>query len=81
MNGHSGAVGNTETNCYEEVDGNVSNELTVQEKIESITNMLDSMISENGKKGKSQYGYLNAKGRRSLKRLQYFLNDIGELNE
>jgi len=41
---------------------------------------LDEMISLNGKKGKSKYGYLNSEGRRNLKRLSKFLNDVGESN-
>jgi hypothetical protein len=87
MNGHSDVVGaeengtitfNTETNCYEEVDGNV--EVTFEDKLESIQRMLDEMISLNGKKGKSKFGYLNTRGRRSLKRLSKFLNEIGDTN-
>ena len=85
MNGHSDLVGgledgtinfNEEEQCYEEVDGNV--EVTFETKLESIQLMLDEMISLNGKKGKSKFGYLNTKGRRSLKRLSKFLNEIGE---
>jgi len=39
------------------------------------------MINLNGKKGKSKNGWLNTRGRRNLKRLQKFLNEIGELHE
>ena len=85
MNGHSDLVGgledgtinfNEEEQCYEEVDGNV--EITFETKLQNMQRTLDEMISLNGKKGKSKFGNLNAKGRRSLKRLSKFLNDIGE---
>jgi len=67
---------NEQEQCYEEVDGNV--EVTFETKLQNMQRTLDEMISLNGKKGKSKFGYLNAKGRRSLKRLSKFLNDIGE---
>ena len=70
---------NEDEHCYEEVDGNVA--VTFETKLESIQRMLDEMISLNGKKGKSKFGYLNTKGRRSLKRLSKFLNEIGDVNE
>ena len=85
MNGHSDLVGgledgtinfNEEEQCYEEVDGNV--EITFETKLQNMQHTLDEMISLNGKKGKSKFGYLNTKGRRSLKRLSKFLNEIGE---
>ena len=88
MNGHSDLVGgvedgtitfNEQEQCYEEVDGNV--QVTFEVKLQNMQNMLDEMISLNGKAGKSKFGYLNTKGRRSLKRLSKFLNDIGEVNE
>ena len=67
---------NEEEQCYEEVDGNV--EVTFETKLQNMQRTLDEMISLNGKKGKSKFGYLNTKGRRSLKRLSKFLNEIGE---
>ena len=67
---------NEEEQCYEEVDGNV--EVTFETKLQNMQQTLDEMISLNGKKGKSKFGYLNTKGRRSLKRLSKFLNEIGE---
>tara|TARA_R110002051_G_scaffold171933_1_gene242365 strand:- start:476 stop:748 length:273 start_codon:yes stop_codon:yes gene_type:complete len=85
MNGHSDLVGgvedgtinfNEQEQCYEEVDGNV--EITFETKLQNMQHTLDEMISLNGKKGKSKFGYLNTKGRRSLKRLSKFLNEIGE---
>ena len=88
MNGHSDVVGaeedgtitfNTETNCYEEVDGNV--EVTFETKLINMQLMLDDMISLNGKKGKSKVGFLNTRGRRNLMRLQKFLTEVGELHE
>jgi len=87
MNGHSDVVGaeedgtitfNTETNCYEEVDGNV--EVTFETKLQNMKAMLDDMINLNGKKGKSKNGWLNTRGRRNLKRLSKFLNEIGDTN-
>ena len=60
----------------DDVDGNV--QVTFEVKLQNMQNMLDEMISLNGKKGKSKFGYLNTKGRRSLKRLSKFLNEIGE---
>ena len=85
MNGHSDLVGgledgtinfNEEEQCYEEVDGIV--EITFETKLQNMQQTLDERISLNGKKGKSKFGNLNAKGRRSLKRLSKFLNEIGE---
>ena len=70
---------NEEEQCYEEVDGNV--EVTFETKLQNMQRTLDEMISLNGKKGKSKFGYLNTKGRRSLKRLSKFLNEIGDVNE
>ena len=69
---------NEEEQCYEEVDGNV--EVTFETKLQNMQQTLDEMISLNGKKGKSKFGNLNAKGRRSLKRLSKFLNEIGDTN-
>ena len=60
----------------DDVDGNV--EITFETKLQNMQRTLDEMISLNGKKGKSKFGNLNAKGRRSLKRLSKFLNEIGE---
>ena len=88
MNGHSDVVGaeedgtitfNTDTNCYEEVDGNV--QVTFEAKLHNMQLMLDDMISLNGKKGKSKVGFLNTRGRRNLMRLQKFLHEIGEAHE
>ena len=85
MNGHSDLVGgvedgtinfNEQEQCYEEVDGNV--QVTFEAKLQNMQHMLDEMINLNGKAGKSKFGYLNTKGRRCLKRLSKFLNDIGE---
>ena len=88
MNGHSDVVGaeedgtitfNTETNCYEEVDGNV--QVTIEQKIINCQHIIDDMTSLNGKKGKSKFGFVNAVGRRNLKRISKLLNEIGELHE
>jgi len=69
---------NEQEQCYEEVDGNV--QVTFETKLQNMQRILDEMISLNGKKGKSKYGYLNSEGRRNLKRLSKFLNDVGESN-
>ena len=63
----------------DDVDGNV--EVTFETKLINMKAMLDDMINLNGKKGKSKNGWLNTRGRRNLKRLQKFLNEIGELHE
>ena len=60
----------------DDVDGNV--EITFETKLQNMQRTLDEMISLNGRKGKSKFGYLNTKGRRSLKRLSKFLYEIGE---
>ena len=69
---------NEDEHCYEEVDGNV--EVTFETKLQNMKAMLDDMINLNGKKGKSKNGWLNTRGRRNLKRLQKFLNEIGDTN-
>jgi len=85
---------NEQEQCYEEVNqtqfifdddqdkvvpnGNV--QVTFETKLQNMQRILDEMISLNGKKGKSKYGYLNSEGRRNLKRLSKFLNDVGESN-
>ena len=63
----------------DDVDGNV--QVTIETKIINCQHIIDDMISLNGKKGKSKNGWLNTRGRRNLKRLQKFLNEIGELHE
>ena len=69
---------NEDEHCYEEVDGNV--EVTFETKLINMKAMLDDMINLNGKKGKSKNGWLNTRGRRNLKRLSKFLNEIGDTN-
>ena len=87
MNGHSDLVGgvedgtinfNEQEQCNEEVDGNV--QVTFEDKLKQHQRILDEMINLNGKAGKSKFGFLNSQGRRNLKRLSSFLNDIGEDN-
>ena len=87
MNGHSDLVGgvedgtinfNEQEQCYEEVDGNV--QVPFEDKLKQHQRILDEMINLNGKAGKSKFGFLNSQGRRNLKRLSSFLNDIGEDN-
>ena len=60
----------------DDVNGNV--EVTFETKLQNMQHTLDEMISLNGRKGKSKFGWLNTKGRRSLKRLSKFLYEIGE---
>lgn len=62
----------------DDVDGNV--QVTFETKLQNMKAMLDDMINLNGKKGKSKNGWLNTRGRRNLKRLQKFLNEIGDTN-
>tara|TARA_B100000809_G_scaffold79039_1_gene76998 strand:+ start:101 stop:427 length:327 start_codon:yes stop_codon:yes gene_type:complete len=63
----------------DDVDGNV--QVTIETKIINCQHIIDDMISLNGKKGKSKFGFVNAVGRRNLKRISKLLNEIGELNE
>ena len=63
----------------DDVDGNV--QVTIETKIINCQHIIDDMISLNGKKGKSKFGFVNAVGRRNLKRISKLLDEIGELNE
>jgi len=60
----------------DEPDGNV--QITIEQKIINCQHILDDMISLNGKKGRSKFGFINTTGRRNLKRISKLLNDIGE---
>ena len=60
----------------DEPNGNV--QITVKQRLETIQKILDVMQNLNGKKGKSKYGFVNTNGRRQLKRIGQFLNEIGE---
>ena len=62
-----------------EPNGNV--QITVKQRLETIQEILDTMQNLNGKKGKSKYGFVNTNGRRQLKRIGQFLNELGEVNE
>ena len=62
-----------------EPNGNV--QITVKQRLETIQEILDTMQNLNGKKGKSKYGFVNTNGRRQLKRIGQFLNELGEKNE
>ena len=61
---------------FDEPNGNV--QITVEQKIINCQHILDDMISLNGKKGRSKFGFINTTGRRNLKRISKLLNDIGE---
>jgi len=67
---------NQEPDMPDDVNGNV--EVTVEQRILTAQRIMEDMISLNGKKGKSKYGFINGKGRRSLKRINKLLNEIGE---
>ena len=85
---------NEQEQCYEEVsqtkfifdddqdkvvpNGNV--QVPFEDKLKQHQRILDEMINLNGKAGKSKFGFLNSQGRRNLKRLSSFLNDMGEDN-
>tara|TARA_R100001530_G_scaffold119699_1_gene86930 strand:+ start:69 stop:395 length:327 start_codon:yes stop_codon:yes gene_type:complete len=56
----------------EEVNGNI--QITSDELIQRMDDMLDALVSLNGKPGSSKYGWLNGKGRRQVKRVQKFLH-------
>ena len=64
---------------YDVPNGNV--QVTIEQKIINCQHIIDDMISLNGKKGKSKFGFVNAVGRRNLKRISKLLDEIGELNE
>jgi len=59
-----------------DINGNV--EVTVKQRLETIQEILDVMQNLNGRKGRSKYGFVNTSGRRQLKRIGQFLNEIGE---
>jgi hypothetical protein len=59
-----------------EPNGNVK--VTVKQRLATIQKILDDMQNLNGRKGKSKYGFVNTNGRRQLKRIGQFLNEIGE---
>jgi argonaute-like protein implicated in RNA metabolism and viral defense len=59
-----------------DINGNV--EVTVKQRLETIQEILDVMQNLNGRKGKSKYGFVNTSGRRQLKRIGQFLNELGE---
>jgi len=59
-----------------DINGNV--EVTVKQRLETIQEILDVMQNLNGQKGKSKYGFVNTSGRRQLKRIGQFLNELGE---
>jgi argonaute-like protein implicated in RNA metabolism and viral defense len=59
-----------------DINGNV--EVTVKQRLETIQEILDVMQNLNGRKGRSKYGFVNTSGRRQLKRIGQFLNELGE---
>jgi len=68
--------GEVQTAMEEDYNGNVK--VTAKQRLATIQKILDDMQNLNGKKGKSKYGFVNTNGRRQLKRIGQFLNEIGE---
>ena len=68
--------GEVQTAMAEDYNGNVK--VTAKQRLATIQQILDDMQNLNGRKGKSKYGFINTNGRRQLKRIGQFLNEIGE---
>ena len=68
--------GEVQTAMEEDYNGNVK--VTAKQRLATIQQILDDMQNLNGRKGKSKYGFINTTGRRQLKRIGQFLNEIGE---
>ena len=68
--------GEVQTAMEEDYNGNV--QVTVKQRLATIQQILDDMQNLNGRKGKSKYGFINTNGRRQLRRIGQFLNEIGE---
>lgn len=68
--------GEVQTAMEEDYNGNVK--VTTKQRLATIQQILDDMQNLNGRKGKSKYGFINTNGRRQLKRIGQFLNEIGE---
>ena len=68
--------GEVQTAMEEDYNGNV--QVTAKQRLATIQQILDDMQNLNGRKGKSKYGFVNTNGRRQLKRIGQFLNEIGE---
>lgn len=68
--------GEVQTAMEEDYNGNV--QVTAKQRLATIQKILDDMQNLNGRKGKSKYGFINTNGRRQLKRIGQFLNEIGE---
>jgi hypothetical protein len=68
--------GEVQTAMEEDYNGNV--QVTAKQRLATIQQILDDMQNLNGRKGKSKYGFINTNGRRQLRRIGQFLNEIGE---
>jgi len=68
--------GEVQTAMEEDYNGNV--QVTAKQRLATIQKILDDMQNLNGRKGKSKYGFVNTNGRRQLRRIGQFLNEIGE---
>ena len=68
--------GEVQTAMEEDYNGNA--QVTAKQRLATIQKILDDMQNLNGRKGKSKYGFVNTNGRRQLRRIGQFLNEIGE---
>ncbi len=68
--------GEVQTAMEKDYNGNV--QVTAKQRLATIQQILDDMQNLNGRKGKSKYGFINTNGRRQLRRIGQFLNEIGE---
>lgn len=68
--------GEVQTAMEEDYNGNA--QVTAKQRLATIQQILDDMQNLNGRKGKSKYGFINTNGRRQLRRIGQFLNEIGE---
>ena len=68
--------GEVQTAMEEDYNGNA--QVTAKQTLATIQQILGDMQNLNGRKGKSKYGFINTNGRRQLRRIGQFLNEIGE---
>ena len=68
--------GEVQTAKEEAYNSNVK--VTAKQRLATIQQILDDMQNLNGRKGKSKYGFINTNGRRQLRRIGQFLNELGE---
>lgn len=68
--------GEVQTAMEEDYNGNA--QVTAKQRLATIQQILDDMQNLNGRKGNSKYGFINTNGRRQLRRIGQFLNEIGD---